>query len=101
MNWRYTDRTLMYVETIHLFILLKIEKKGWIENICLALKEGKKLMQSYQKKNKYNPPKEQIWIKNRINMKDLFWEEGRTPFQSFYLALLQKTSRRGLSFLSD
>lgn len=51
VNWRYIDRTLMYEETIHLFILLfKIEKKGWIEDICLALKEEKKLMQSYQKK---------------------------------------------------
>lgn len=52
----------MYEETIHLFILLfKIEKKGWIEDICLALKEEKKLMQSYQKK-KINI----ILLKNRF-----------------------------------
>lgn len=42
-------------------------------------------MQSYQKKgNKHNLPKEQIWTKNHIKMKDLFWGEGRTAFQSFY-----------------
>lgn len=33
-------------------------------------------MHSYHEKKKYNPSKEQIWTKNHIKMKDLFWREN-------------------------
>ena len=73
-----------------------------VKEYFLGLKEEKNGCIPIRKRNKCDPPKEHIWTKNHIKMKDLLGGKGELHFKaSTEPCLLQKTSRRGLSCLSD